>query len=229
MVAKRYLKSFVDGDTFAWKIDSKDYPLYNGRYLIFVCCKNTLYEKRASSLVFRVKITSKNVIPKTQEEIDTLENIKMYCENYAVLEAEYPEVIKELVPDEYGFVYHYVFLILTDRVTKPSAMQFIGNYAKSISLNEFYPPLNWHRFSYITFCEVELQILMNYELYNKKKYIGFTKDGYQKTCEYLMKSEQIFKEVRDRKISQEELELYSKEKQRDNLTYVGFKEENYKE
>ncbi len=238
MVNKKYVENWINGDTFAWKIESKKYPEYNGRYFILTY-HDLDYFKSKNILIFRFKITNNECIPQNQEEIDLLEDIKIDYEIYELAKEEYPEYMKEIQPDNYGYVYQYIVDSYNDRKTAPKKLVFIGNYPIKLIKNEFYPYNGSKTRIGFAWKYVDDVILNLYTLYNCKKFIGYTEDGnkeiYERQKEDNEFCRQILKwsEQLDGPNGKEILKSMGididKETKKDSLTYVGKEKDNFEE
>ena len=163
------------GDTFAWKIESADYPEFNGRYLILTYYFNQIEEKRNCKL-FRAKVTKNCIIPKNIKEIEALEDIITQCNVYEFAVKEYKEA-KKVTPDSYGYIYQYTFSIYIGRKTLPKKMQYLGNFSLKDIPNEFYVPNGTRNQGSAYWTYFEDNLLRGYILYNQKQFIGYTKEG----------------------------------------------------
>lgn len=112
-VKKMRSRDIKNGDTFAMQIENYDEE-FNGRYLIFTSIKTKDWGTLSETPTFHVKITNDNIIPKTKEEINKLEYVKV---DMTVIEsAHQSELIinKTLYPDEFGYLYTYQIRIFID-------------------------------------------------------------------------------------------------------------------
>lgn len=133
-------KNWVDGDTFAVKIEncSKE---FNGQYLIL-----TFYKSNSTSYCrFRCKIAK--TIPTNIEELNLLEYIKVdvFPLEYGVLQLKDKSNINEInelqnKSDEFGYLNTYLFEIRMRRDGDYSMFYYIGNYDITIPFNEYLPP-----------------------------------------------------------------------------------------
>ena len=182
------------GDTFAWKIESEDYPEFNGRYLILTYYYNKKFEK-LSSKIFRAKITKDCIIPKDVKEIEDLEDLITQCNVFDFAIEEYPEA-KNVVPDSYGYIYQYTFSIYIDRKTLPKKMQYLGNFSLKDIPNEFYVPEGTRNQESAYWTYLEDNLLFGYTLYNKKQFIGYTEKGNKEVYEYKLDFENFRKQLK---------------------------------
>ena len=182
------------GDTFAWKIESKDYSEFNGRYLILTYYYNKNYEESKSKM-FRAKITKDCIIPQDVQEIEDLEDLIIQYNVYDFAIEEYPEV-KNVVPDSYGYIYQYTFSIYIDRKTLPKKMQYLGNFSLKDIPNEFYVPEGTRNQESAYWTYLEDNLLLGYTLYNQKQFIGYTEEGNKEVYEYKLNFENFRKQLK---------------------------------
>ena len=182
------------GDTFAWKIESEDYPEFNGRYLILTYYYNENYEESKSKM-FRAKITKDCIIPKDVKEIEDLEDLITQCNVFDFAKEEYKEA-KNVVPDSYGYIYQYTFSIYIDRKTLPKKMQYLGNFSLKDIPNEFYVPEGTRNQESAYWTYLEDNLLLGYTLYNQKQFIGYTEKGNKEVYEYKLNFENFRKQLK---------------------------------
>ena len=182
------------GDTFAWKIESGDYPEFNGRYLILTYYYNENYEESKSKM-FRAKITKDCIIPQDVQEIEDLEDLIIQYNVYDFAIEEYPEA-KNVVPDSYGYIYQYTFSIYIDRKTLPKKMQYLGNFSLKDIPNEFYVPEGTRNQESAYWTYLEDNLLLGYTLYNQKQFIGYTEKGNKEVYEYKLDFENFRKQLK---------------------------------
>ena len=133
-VEKFKTKNWQVGDTFALKLDKVN------RYLILLLYEGPYETSCDIRCKFRAKITKDEELPKTKEEIDALEFIKVdfihFYERYFPLKGgeTYAECVerqlqKKFYPDEYDYLYYYLFeveLLKRSRVYKE--LIYLGNF-----------------------------------------------------------------------------------------------------
>ena len=218
------------GDTFAWKIESADYPEFNGRYLILTYYFNQIEEKRNCKL-FRAKVTKNCIIPKNIKEIEALEDIITQCNVYEFAVKEYKEA-KNVTPDSYGYIYQYTFSIYIGRKTLPKKMQYLGNFSLKDVPNEFYVPKGTRDQSSACWKYLEDNLLQKYVLYNQKKFIGFTEEGNKEIYEIASQDAETQKFVKkflqkmrsgeqDNILKKLGIDIENEIPKEDSLTYVG--------
>ena len=191
MIKKRYIKDIKDGDTFAWKIESEDYPEFNSRYLILTYYYNENYEESKSKM-FRAKITKDYIIPRDVQDLESLENVITTYNIYDFVMEEYQEA-KNVIPDSYGYIYQYTFSIYIDRKTLPKKMQYLGNFSLKDIPNEFYVFEGTRNRAFACWKYLEDNLLRGYTLYNQKQFIGYTEEGNKEVYEYELDSENFRK------------------------------------
>ncbi len=182
------------GDTFAWKIESEDYPEFNGRYLILTYYYNKNHEESKSKM-FRAKITKDYIIPQDVQEIEDLEDLIIQYNVYDFAIEEYPEA-KNVVPDSYGYIYQYTFSIYIDRKTLPKKMQYLGNFSLKDIPNEFYVFEGIRNQESAYWTHLEDNLLLGYTLYNQKQFIGYTEEGNKEVYEYKLDFENFRKQLK---------------------------------
>ena len=228
-MVKRF-EELKTGDTFAWKIESADYPEFNGRYLILTYYFNERFEVEKSKL-FRAKITKNDEIPCSEQELDKLENIIIECNIYDFAIEEYEEA-KNIKPDSYGYIYQYTFSIYIDRKTLPKKMQYLGNFSLKDIPNEFYVPNGTRDQGSACWKYLEHNLLQKYVLYNQKKFIGYTKEGNKKIYEIASQDVETQKFVKkflqkmrsgeqDNILKKLGIDIENEVYKEDSLTYVG--------
>lgn len=225
-IDKIKIKNWVVGDTFAYKIKSEKYPEYNGRYLIF----NMMYfdEKKISrqEKAFRVKITKDNNIPKSLEDLNELKYIVGVYTSYNYCN---PKVVKQ-VPDEYGFLYDYTYVIHFQRKDVLNNFMYIGNYEMQSEPNEFHCYDGFSGYAYCYYEFAQDYIIDKYERYNLKKGNIYTVEGNYRAHNYYFELLKVFDDVKRR--SDEYFKEHpinpenNKKKHRDTLTYVGPKKQD---
>lgn len=186
-------KNWIDGDTFAVKIENHSKE-YDGRYIILI--KNS-YEKDgedSSTLNFRAKITKSNILPKNEQELNELEYIKTrkmpYIERLLPIIGRH--TIKEAMEkidskntfykDEYGYLTEYIVRLYMKRGIDYSNFIYLGNYNILPPKDEYFTDSEvW--FYYLEYTpEVpsiyyKNRLLDDYENNNLKKGYRFTKEG----------------------------------------------------
>ena len=228
-MVKRF-EELKTGDTFAWKIESADYPEFNGRYLILTYYFNERFEARKTKL-FRAKITKNGEIPCSEQELDKLENIIIECNIYDFAIEEYEEA-KNTKPDSYGYIYQYTFSIYIGRKTLPKKMQYLGNFSLKDVPNEFYVPKGTRDQSSACWKYLEDNLLQKYVLYNQKKFIGFTEEGNKEIYEIASQDAETQKFVKkflqkmrsgeqDNILKKLGIDIENEIPKEDSLTYVG--------
>lgn len=174
------------GDTYAIKINDIKSELYN-RYFIFI--RTSYSETKVNEYTYRIKITDKELLPKSQEELNSLEYVitKYIPEELKYLPIDgfisykdWVEKQKNLIskPDEYGYLYMYITKIFK----MPSCLKnidviYLGNFDIEPPKDEFLP-LSIHMLKGLLFDEDIIKSLCEgYLGYNKKREYIYTKDG----------------------------------------------------
>lgn len=238
---KRKLSNWLDGDTFALKVKSEEYPEYNDQYIILI---NTVmnkdgWKKSRTTNFFRAKITTNKRILKTKEEIDSLEYIKTGWCGYPSEHSRFPEETKNIKPDEYHLIYKYIFKIHSPKYKIPEELIYIGNYDLKLPENEYIPISEYCGIMYTDWIDVcgekiQNELVNYYNCFNLKTIPVFTeeiqKDFLEKEKEeiefyrYLKRlgdaidgpnGEEILKSMGI------DIEKERKHMKKDSLTYVG--------
>lgn len=139
------LKDIKFGDCFAYEI--KNDPELNGRYFI-MCSRNVRNEEKIDLMqsFFLLKITKDNILPKTEKEINELENVLVSALDkniwYSGMTKE--EVLEKngiaINPDENGFLYMYTFYTRLTRKKYLKDFIYLGNYNIDYPENEYVLP-----------------------------------------------------------------------------------------
>lgn len=129
---KENITNWEIGDCFITPIKSKDYPQYNDRYLIIICCDYYEYtEKRKPCPLAYLKISNKEV--NSEKDIDEAEYIISEAIHMGIrffpihgmdtkADIEKKKKVK-VYPDEYGFVKEYRVMVFPNKNNK----EFIKN------------------------------------------------------------------------------------------------------
>ena len=236
-MVKRF-EELKTGDTFAWKIESEDYPEFNGRYLILTYYYNENYEESKSKM-FRAKITKDYIIPQDVQEIEDLEDLIIQYNVYDFAIEEYPEA-KNVIPDSYGYIYQYTFSIYIDRKTLPKKMQYLGNFSLKDIPNEFYVPEGTRNQESAYWTYLEDNLLLGYTLYNQKQFIGYTEEGNKEVYKNAYQNAEVQKFVKvflqkmrsgeqDNILKKLGIDMENEVPTDDSLTYVGPDNESTKD
>ncbi len=226
-------KNWIEGDTFAWKINREEYPEYNGRYLIFIRTIISHWNIRGyHTKTFRVKITKEKRIPSNKEEIEQLEYIQTLCNIYDEVNYEYPEILKNVEKDKYGLAYQYIYLLYLERKSDVSNLKYIGNYKIENPYNE-YIPKDFYGVKCGYLEQTERQLLQCYDMYNLKKNWVFEEESVkqrEKNFQEWIKEKEFLKKLGDAIDGPNGNEILKamgidieKEKRRDRITHVGKK------
>lgn len=229
-------KNWIEGDTFAWKIESEKYPEYNGRYLILIKLDIPEWDVYKSTVFFRVKITKDKSLPKEYNEINQLEYVKI---GYRTKYTEHDAIggIENVQEDEFEYIYIYIIQI-SYRARKypvPSNLYYLGNYNFETPKNE-YISVTGSRGEIFTFWyDAQEKIISSYERDNLQKGDHYTKEGHEIFIEQA-KEEQRIDEFYLKYIKGHEkefllslgIDVEKEEQEDDSLTYVGG-DENFKE
>ena len=191
---KTLKKNWVEGDTFAIKID-RPKSKYNGRYLILI--KHVYgFELTRNYVMFRVKLTKGKKIPTTKEEIEKLEYIKTYVEpkearflpvkSGKTLQQAFEEDKKNTYQfDEYGFLNCYNANFYIKPGFSCDEFKYIGNFDITPPEDEWIDENSfWIYFldktdekNYVN------KLLKNYEDNNLRKSQKYTEEGCKKSHE----------------------------------------------
>ena len=216
MLDKNKYKNWEKGDIFALEIKKCNHQEYIGKFLLLIYLGDEGYKNLPS---FRVKITEN--IPKTKNEVETLEYIKTI---FTVLEKAYPvgvEVPKnvELFPDEYGYLHTYKLCIYTTSFKHKirNDLIYIGNFDLSLPSNEYNPWIYYN----IPMCfwkDVENFVIESYIKYNLRD-----PEIYNFECASMMhKKAKEVNELIVQTLKESNFEKFKDEKYTsDTLTYVG--------
>ena len=226
------------GDTFAWKIESEDYPEFNWRYLILTYYYNENYEESKSKM-FRAKITRDYIIPQDVQDLENLENVIATYNIYDFVMEEYQEA-KNVIPDSYGYIYQYTFSIYIDRKTLPKKMQYLGNFSLKDIPNEFYVPEGTRNQESAYWTYLEDNLLLGYTLYNQKQFIGYTEEGNKEVYKNAYQNAEVQKFVKvflqkmrsgeqDNILKKLGIDMENEVPTDDSLTYVGPDNESTKD
>lgn len=178
MVTSDLLKNSNNNDVFALKIEG---TIYSGQFLILIKHFNSEWEK--NNMLFRAKITKNKVLPNTYKELEELEYIKItsvpYEERFLPLSGNSSDdiLIKErntikFYPDEYNYLYKYIFHIELKRKDDYSNLIYLGNYKLSNPPQEYYP-FNNKAIDFILYKDLKESLLKSYEGLNQRKYLIF--------------------------------------------------------
>ncbi len=234
----RRFNELKTGDTFAWKIETDEYPDFKGRYIILTYYYNEDFEKRSCKL-FRLKITKDKKLPVNEEEVNNLEDIKLCHNIYELAIKEYEEA-KSAIPDEYGYIYQYTLNMYIDRKTLPKKLNYIGNFQLKPIPNEFYSKTRTRNQAGACWEYFDENILRPYVQYNLKQFMGYTKEGNKRIYDHEVDAENFRmylkklgdaiegpngKEVLKALGIDIDQEIKEGKHLKDSLTYVGPKEE----
>lgn len=238
-IDKLKIKNWVVGDTFAWKIRSNKYPRYNNHYILFtVIDKPKTWDVKRTNRAMISKITHDSVLPKNQKEYDELETIKLTFADPVELAHRLYEVKYDAKPDEYDYVYGYIFEMWIPKYCFSADMIYIGNFAFNEPTDSFLPQKQYFGLSFVLFdknfkCEID-SIINSYELINLRKSINFSKEYLenresirQDNIEFMNHLKELSKRIREEQEKNPSTE--NSKRHRDTLTYVGpDREENNK-
>lgn len=230
-IDKTRIKNWAVGDTFAWKIKSSKYPKYNNRYILFTMIETPkTWELLKTERAFISKITPNCTLPQNQSEYENAESIKLTFWDPDFLSNLLYEVKYDAKPDEYDYVYGYVFKFWLTNYKVSSDMIYIGNFNFNQPTDSYIPdnPLCGLRlilFNNSFDTEID-DTLERYEINNLRKGVKYSE-------EYLKNRDKIRQDNIDfmnhlRKVSEEiekKCEIYGcdTKKHRDTCTYVGHK------
>ena len=185
-------KNWIDGDTFAIKIENHSKE-YDGRYIILIKTSYNSCFNYPSVLYFRAKITKSNILPKNEQELNELEYIKTrkmpYIERLLPITGRH--TLKEAMEkvdsentfykDEYGYLTEYIVRLSMKRGIDYINFIYLGNYNVLPPKDEYISEVVW--FYYLEYLSEKPDIyyinslLNDYENNNLKKGYRFTKEG----------------------------------------------------
>lgn len=180
-IDKLRMKNWVVGDTFAWKIKSKKFPEYNNRYVLFTMIETPKYwEMSRTERPFISKITDDCSLPQNQNEYEKANPIKLTFEDPVELAHRLYEVKYDAIPDEYEYVYGYVFEFWVTRYKLSSNMTYIGNFSFTQPKDSFIPDSPFYGIMLVSFnnsFDTEIDIMLKrYESNNLRKGIKYSKE-----------------------------------------------------
>lgn len=180
-IDKTKMKNLLAGDTFAYKINSKKYSEYNDRYILFsVVDMPKLWNFQRPYKIMSLKITANNTLPKTQNEFEKLENIKMGFEDIFDIENSFEPKKCLAIPDEYDYVYRYVMKFHNKSSKLNADMLYIGNFTYNYSDDSYIPESAFdevYLFLYSSDISKKIDNILDFYVDNNlKKGIWFTKE-----------------------------------------------------
>ena len=222
-MVKKLLKESEQNDVFALKIENES-P-YKGQYIILI--KHFNSEWQDSNMLFRAKLTKNKTIPETYEELEELEYIKIKCITYEERFLPLSEkalddiLIKErsktkFYPDEYNYLYQYVFQLSLSRKDDYNNLIYLGNYELSTPKEEYYPFVK-EAVDLILYRDVIENLLSYYEGLNQKGYLIYDPAH----CKKVHEQAAIHMEVL---LNYDKIITLNEEKgikRKNSLTYVG--------
>lgn len=235
---KTKLSNWEEGDIFALKIKSEEYPKYNNRYIIFIHCiiQKEDWKMPRTIKTFRAKITKDNKLPTSKEEIENLEYIKTSTRGYKLEKIKFRKDIKNLTPDKYHFIYSYLFQVKPFKYKIPENLIFLENFQITPPINEYIPnsPYNgillsfWkHKYS-----NVIDDLLKFYEIYNLQKADIYSKtyqdnfENYEREeirfYKYMEKLGKALEGPRGKEIIKAMgIDIENEKRTKNSITYVG--------
>lgn len=198
---KTKISNWEEGDVFALKINSKVYPQYNGKYIIFIhtIINKDNWKMTSTTNSFRAKITKDSKIPKTKDELDELEYIKTCWDGYLLEKTRFPKETENIQPDEYHIIYKYLFIIKTLKFKIPNDLIYIGNFNLKSPQNEYIPDSQNNGVLYSfwngRYSKISEKLLDYYECLNLKKLEIFTENAQKEFMKNQYEDIQIWKEI----------------------------------
>ena len=194
-IDKLRMKNWLVGDTFAYKINSKKYSEYNDRYILFsVVDMPKLWNFQRQYKIMSLKITANNTLPKTQNEFEKLENIKMGFEDIFDIENSFETKKCLAIPDKYDYVYRYVMKFHNKNCKLNADMLYIGNFTYNCSDDSYIPESAFdevYLFLYSANISKEIDNILDFYFDNNlQKVIWFTKE-YLSKKDYLRKKNKL--------------------------------------
>lgn len=185
---------------YAYQI--KDSEKYNGRYIVLIKQQRT--EDPFTKDLYKVKLTKDNVLPKTKEEIDKCEFVKMRLIPYELRvfplsgSLSYEKSIElckdDTLPDEDNNLFNYDYEFIFTRKEKKSSLIYIGEFdvidkpSYEKRTEKSYCPA----YGYIS--DLECQVLEGYEDNNLRNSIFYKGNERQ---EYVDQTINTIKEARE--------------------------------
>ena len=221
MVTSNLLKNSNKNDVFALKIEK---PIYKEQFLILI---KHINPKWNNNMLFRAKLTKNKTIPETYEELEELEYIKIKCVPYEERFLPLSEkalddiLIKErsktkFYPDEYNYLYQYVFQLSLSKKDDYNNLIYLGNYELSTPKEEYYPFVK-EAVDLILYRDVIENLLSYYEGLNQKGYLIYDPAH----CKKVHEQAAIHMEVL---LNYDKIITLNEEKgikRKNSLTYVG--------
>lgn len=202
------MNELKNGDVFAFEIKKPQYKALKNKAILLIYTKIPNWNIQKNEYVFRAKITSKNILQLTEEEIEKMEYIQTY---YIMPEERFlpfsgiqdnikrikEEMKRPIFPDKYGLLNIFTFILYTNKSFFQN-IQFLGNFKLSEPTAEFIP---FHENSsvpsiYYKFLEERLQQyyydynLKNSDMYNSK-YTKICKHNRKERFNIAMELEEI--------------------------------------
>ena len=169
-----------------------------------------------------------------------MENIITDYAIFDIAKKEYIQNTKNVVPDEYGYIYRYTLEIYIERKTLPKKLIYIGNFQLKQIKNEFYIERGTRSIVLASLKNLDNNILCWYTKYNLKQFMGYTKEGNKKIYDHEVDAENFRmylkklgdaiegpngKEVLKALGIDIDQEIKEGKHLKDSLTYVGSKKE----
>ena len=187
MVTRNLLKN-SNNNVFALKVEK---TTYKGQFLILI---KHINPKWNNNMLFRAKITKNKVLPKSFEELAELEYIKITCVPYEERFLPLSGIIQDDIlikkcsktkfyPDEYNYLYKYIFHIELGKKDNYNNLIYLGNYNLSEPMKEYYPFSN-QAIDYILYKDLPESLLKTYDGLNQKKYLLFDAEHCKKVHEH---------------------------------------------
>ena len=180
-IDKLRIKNWTVGDTFAWQINSQKYPFYNGRYVLLTMIEApATWDLKRNRRALISKLTTDYVLPKTQEEYDKLDTIKIGTEDPVEIANRLYKVIYSATPDDYGYIYDYAFELCIPSYKISNSMKYIGNFIYVQPRDSYMPNKRYYGLLLFLYNEdfdlTADRILSAYEDNNLKNAKFFTKE-----------------------------------------------------
>ena len=233
---KLRMKNWVVGDTFAWKIKSDKYPEYSNRYILFTMIETPRFWKLPrTKRAFISKITVDSSLPKNQSEYENAETIKLTFEDPVELSHRLYEVKYDAKPDEYDYVYGYVFKFWLTNYKLSREMIYVGNFNFNHPSDSFIPDSPLYGLMLISFnnsFDNEIDIMIKrYESNNLRKGVKYSEEYLkdresirQDNIEFMNYLKRVSKRIRAEQEKNPSIE--NNKRHRDTITYVGPKKQD---
>ena len=173
LLDKQKYENWQVGDTFALKLAEVD------RYLILILYEAPYETSCDIRCKFRAKITKDEHLPKTKEEIDALEFIKIkyrhFYTRYLPIKADenYEDGVirqkdRKFYPDEFNYLYYYIFeVVVLKRSSVYKELVYLGNFDIKLPKDDYRSADGDERLFFLK--ELKDELYKCYNKYNLRK------------------------------------------------------------